>query len=531
MGAGRVSASNDIARTGSKKRRWLRWWAWVLIGLVVVAVGSGGFVWVEHARSVTLGETGPIDGIVLATSAVTISSSLPGYVPGRGTVTVMVDGTALDPGQLVLHPDGVEAILTLADGRHDILVEYASSNVFSRLLSRSWGFTVDTTAPTLKLVAPSSTDLLEEKITHVEVEVDEPATVALRVDDEQAALDPAELSPGPFVADLSLPEGDHTFALVATDAVGNSSSMSWESYADYETPVITAADWPEGDDPWTETSAAATFTVVDTMFEGMSVRAEFDGAPVTLAEGPAASGDGRSYGLETGELTEGRHAVALYARDRAGHEDTWTADFLVDSSSSFGLRTISLGAVGNDVSQLQGLLSRKGFYEGKTTGTYDEATANAVAAYNAEHGLDLGGTVGKETLALMRGSIRIDVSERKLYHYSDGELRKTYSVAVGMPAYPTPTGSFRIISKVVDPTWTPPDSDWAEGMEPVGPGPGNPLGTRWMGIDSPSVGIHGTYNSSSIGTAASHGCIRMHVGEAEELYRLVYVGTPVEIVR
>ena len=139
--------------------------------------------------------------------------------------------------------------------------------------------------------------------------------------------------------------------------------------------------------------------------------------------------------------------------------------------------------------------------------------------------------MGKETLALLRGSIRIDISERKLYHYSDGELRKTYSVAVGMPAYPTPTGSFRIISKVVDPTWTPPDSDWAEGMEPVGPGPGNPLGTRWMGIDSPSVGIHGTYNSSSIGTAASHGCIRMHLGEAEELYRLVYVGTPVEIVR
>ena len=83
--------------------------------------------------------------------------------------------------------------------------------------------------------------------------------------------------------------------------------------------------------------------------------------------------------------------------------------------------------------------------------------------------------------ALMRGSIRIDVSERKLYHYRDGGLRKTYSVAVGMPEYPTPRGSFRIISKVVNPTWTPPDSDWAEGMEPVGPGPGNPLGTRWMG--------------------------------------------------
>ena len=189
-----------------------------------------------------------------------------------------------------------------------------------------------------------------------------------------------------------------------------------------------------------------------------------------------------------------------------------------------------LGAIGNDVAQLQELLATKGFYASKVSGVYDQATAAAVSAYNSDRGLSEGALVGKDTLKLLMGSIRIDLSERKLYLYSDGELVKTYSVAVGQPAYPTPVGSWKIISKVRNPIWTPPKSPWAVGMDPVPPGPGNPLGTRWMGLSAPAIGIHGTYADSSIGTAASHGCIRMHVGEAGDLFNRVYIGTPVEIV-
>ncbi len=529
-----MSARNDIARPRLPRRRWLRWWTWVLVGLAILAVGGGSFVWVERARSVALGETAPAADVVLSDAVVTISSYLLGYVPGRGDVQLVVDGEALAPERLVLRPDTVEATVTLADGRHEVVLEYTSSNVFSRLLTRSWGFSVDTTPPAIRVVAPSfdlsSKGLLEERITPVAAEVDEPSTLELRVDGDQAALGPAQLSAGPFAADLALGEGDHAFVLIATDAVGNSSSVEWEAYADYETPVIDSADWPEGEKPWKETSAAATFTVSDTMPEGMIVRATLDDRPITLTESPNGSSGLLSFGVETGELAEGLHMLAMTARDKAGHEDLWTSPFLVDSTSSFGSRPMTLGAIGSDVDQLQDILRRKGFYEGKPNGTYDDTTAEAVAAYNAKHGLDGGQALGKDAAALMLGSIRIDISERKLYHYSDGELRKTYSVAVGMPEYPTPRGSFRIISKVVNPTWTPPDSDWAEGMEPVGPGPGNPLGTRWMGISSPSVGIHGTYTSSSVGTAASHGCIRMYVEEAEELFGRVYIGTPVEIV-
>lgn len=106
---------------------------------------------------------------------------------------------------------------------------------------------------------------------------------------------------------------------------------------------------------------------------------------------------------------------------------------------------------------------------------------------------------------------------------------KTYPIAVGQPAYPTPTGNYSVIDKQVDPTWFPPDSPWAAGLGPVPPGAGNPLGTRWIGTSAPGIGMHGTPNSSSIGTAASHGCIRMYISDVENLYPRVEIGTPVFI--
>lgn len=106
---------------------------------------------------------------------------------------------------------------------------------------------------------------------------------------------------------------------------------------------------------------------------------------------------------------------------------------------------------------------------------------------------------------------------------------RTYPIAIGQPAYPTPTGNYAVIQKQVNPTWFPPDSPWAAGLEPVPPGGSNPLGTRWIGTSAPAIGMHGTPNPSSIGTAASHGCIRMYMGDVENLYRRVQIGTPVFI--
>ena len=110
------------------------------------------------------------------------------------------------------------------------------------------------------------------------------------------------------------------------------------------------------------------------------------------------------------------------------------------------------------------------------------------------------------------------------------KLVRRFGVATGQSAYPTPLGTFTIIVKQRDPSWTPPDSPWAKGELAAPPGPGNPLGTRWMGLSAPLVGIHGTPNDASIGYSRSHGCVRMHIHEAEWLFDHVDVGTKVMIV-
>jgi lipoprotein-anchoring transpeptidase ErfK/SrfK len=119
---------------------------------------------------------------------------------------------------------------------------------------------------------------------------------------------------------------------------------------------------------------------------------------------------------------------------------------------------------------------------------------------------------------------------RRLYLYRNTTLVRRMPIAVGMPGHATPLGRYRVIVKEKDPTWNPPDSPWAEGLGPIPPGVSNPLGTRWIGTSAPAIGIHGTPVPSSVGTAASHGCIRMYMSDVEWLFERVRVGTPVIIL-
>jgi lipoprotein-anchoring transpeptidase ErfK/SrfK len=121
-------------------------------------------------------------------------------------------------------------------------------------------------------------------------------------------------------------------------------------------------------------------------------------------------------------------------------------------------------------------------------------------------------------------------SSNQLFLYRAARLWRQFGVATGQASYPSPLGRWEIAVMQRDPWWYPPDSDWAQGEEPVPPGPGNPLGTRWMGLSAPLVGIHGTPDAASIGYSASHGCIRMRIPDAEWLFDHVTVGTPVFIV-
>jgi lipoprotein-anchoring transpeptidase ErfK/SrfK len=115
--------------------------------------------------------------------------------------------------------------------------------------------------------------------------------------------------------------------------------------------------------------------------------------------------------------------------------------------------------------------------------------------------------------------------------YKDLEQAKTYSVAIGALGFDTPTGLYHIQNKAVNPAWSVPNSDWAGDLAgTVVPGgvPENPLKARWLGIYD-GAGIHGTDATGSIGTAASHGCIRMLIPDVIELYDQVPVGAPIYI--
>jgi hypothetical protein len=124
-----------------------------------------------------------------------------------------------------------------------------------------------------------------------------------------------------------------------------------------------------------------------------------------------------------------------------------------------------------------------------------------------------------------------DRSSFKLRLYRDLKLAKEYTVAFGQQGYETPTGLYEIQNKGVNVPWSVPNSDWAgslAGTVVPGGAPENPLKARWMGFYN-GAGIHGTDDVGSLGTAASHGCIRMAIPEVIELYDQVDVQTPIYV--
>jgi|SRR5689334_12219666 len=121
-----------------------------------------------------------------------------------------------------------------------------------------------------------------------------------------------------------------------------------------------------------------------------------------------------------------------------------------------------------------------------------------------------------------RRKVVVSIPHRKLALIENGAVKKVYPVAVGASKSPSPAGTFEVKNRLVKPTYYHPG-------KVIAPGADNPLGTRWIGLSSKGYGIHGTNVESSIGKAASHGCIRMHRQDLEELFANVQVGDQVEI--
>ena len=125
--------------------------------------------------------------------------------------------------------------------------------------------------------------------------------------------------------------------------------------------------------------------------------------------------------------------------------------------------------------------------------------------------------------AMAARRIVVSIPDRKLAVIDDIESRITvFSVAVGAPATPSPTGTFTIVNRIPNPTYYKPG-------RVIGPGDANPLGTRWIGLSQKGYGIHGTDAPGSIGHATSHGCIRLRNRDVESLFELVRLGDIVEL--
>jgi len=124
----------------------------------------------------------------------------------------------------------------------------------------------------------------------------------------------------------------------------------------------------------------------------------------------------------------------------------------------------------------------------------------------------------------------VDRGGFQLRFYRNLKLTQKYTIAVGAVGYDTPSGLYDIQTKEVNPTWNVPESDWTGDLagQSIPPGPSNPLKARWMGIYD-GAGIHGTDDTGSLGTAASHGCIRMSIPDVIELFDKIDVGDPVYI--
>lgn len=135
--------------------------------------------------------------------------------------------------------------------------------------------------------------------------------------------------------------------------------------------------------------------------------------------------------------------------------------------------------------------------------------------------LDIRG-LAQSTPERVQRLVLVSIPDRKLAVLENGEVIARFSVSVGAAVSPSPRGEFEIVSRVANPTY------YHDGVV-IPPGKGNPVGTRWLGLNTKGYGIHGTNAPSSIGHAASHGCIRLRNRDMEKLFTLLQVGDAVEI--
>lgn len=513
--------------------------AWTIAGIGTAAVAAGSaFAGTQYAGRVSVAGQEPQPGAAVASTRPLVAFK----AANAGKLTdlkVLLDGRDIsksvgraDDGRIIVPTQG------LAEGSHSVAVTVATRNIFSRGVHSSWDFTVDTKQPKIGLKTPATAAVATKTVAFAGT-TEPGATVSLKwtsAKGQSGAGESTAAAGGDWNTTVELPEGRTAVRLKVADRAGNVTTRTSQITVDTVAPKFTAAKLPAKltvtDSPLiagTVGGEALDQVTVGATVNGREVNPTRAGAPIA-GGAPTVTLAGSKFTMAVGNLPQGKNKLVVYAKDRAGNRTEKSYALLVDSTEELGAKDMVPGARGQDVRKLQKSLRERGFKRTKVTGVYDAQTTTAVAKYQRLHKLGQSGVFGTRTREAFVGKIVILIGKRRLQLVRDGKVVRTYRIAVGQPAYPTPIGNYYVVNKESDPTWTPPpDSAWAKGLGPIPPGPGNPLGTRWIGTSAPAVGIHGTNAPSSIGTAASHGCIRMRIPDVEALYEEVSVGMPVQM--
>jgi lipoprotein-anchoring transpeptidase ErfK/SrfK len=517
-----------------------------VVTIAAVGVGAAALVGLGTQQALTrssIEAVAPEPGAAVSTATPLIGVTVDDYGKTRDLEITLdgvdVTGDAMVEGDTVMVRSG-----TLKDGPHRVEVSYRTSNLTARSVRRGWSFETDTSAPRVAVLAPPGDTLRNARRVAFRGKAEPGATVRLAW--RGGSAETVANDAGRWAAAPRLDEGAQRVTVTALDRAGNTTARRRRVVVDTTPPALQVSPLPA------KLVESAQLTVAGAIpgerATGLTYGVNFNGQKRVIEQGSdaqiadangvvfqyasfeepsALSLTGRRFTLDAGDLPQGRNRITVWTRDRAGNLAKKDYTVFVNSTESFGEAEMVRGAKGEDVRRLQQRLKANKLYRGAVSGTYDKKTERAVKAYQRRRKVRVTGRIDQATLNAMVGRIIVNLGQRKLRLVRDGRVVKTYPVAIGQAAYPTPVGTYRVIDKQVDPAWFPPDSPWAEGLGPIPPGPGNPLGTRWIGTSAPAIGIHGTYASSSIGTAASHGCIRMHITDVEELFEEVTLGSTV----
>ncbi len=371
-------------------------------------------------------------------------------------------------------------------------------------------------------------------------------SLRLILDGQESELDPPASGTGfAYEPDEDLAEGEHEVRLVVVYAMGAAREIdtTWKFTVDTEPPALALES---GEPFFVSPAPEAEVSLVSE--PGVRLDARFNDKEIEV--GSQKRDGGFDIGLKG--LAD-RGVLMVTAADSVGNHRSLTIPVILDETTP--IIESFIPAEGEVVREAapkvevvfsegeSGMRSIELSIDGTTAVTKnDDGTGKLTylgeLLTDGEHTATVSGTdyagrkVEKEwTFSIDTRRIVISRYARRLYYYRNGKLQRVYGVAVGMPRYPTPGGSWRVVNKQVNPSWHNPGSDWAKDMPPViGPSWSNPLGVRAMALDARNILIHGTSNYGSIGTAASHGCIRMRNSDIINFFPQIGIGVPVDII-